>query len=261
MTLFCHELRQGRRAFAVWTAAIAFLIAVCLFLFPEMKGQMDGVSELFASMGSFTAAFGMDRLSFGTLSGFYAVECGNILGLGGGFFAALLGISALAKEEQGRTAEFLLTHPVSRAQVLGAKLGAVLAQLLALNVLVFGVAAACIGLTGEQAPWRELALLHLANLLLQLELACLCFGISAFLRRGSLGVGLGAAAGLYFLNIISNLSERTDVLKYFTPFAYAEGADVLADGRLDPALVLLGLGASVLAAGAAWWYYGRKDIH
>ncbi len=56
---------------------------VCIFLFPEMKGEMDEVSQMFASMGSFTAAFGMDRLNFGELSGFYAIECGNIMGLGG----------------------------------------------------------------------------------------------------------------------------------------------------------------------------------
>lgn len=79
MTLVKHELRQGRTAFLIWTAAIGFLLSVCIFLFPEMKGQMDSVNDVFASMGSFTAAFGMDRLNFGTLTGFYAVECGNVL--------------------------------------------------------------------------------------------------------------------------------------------------------------------------------------
>ena len=74
MSLFRHELRQGRTALCVWTGAIAFLMVVCLFLFPEMKGEMDQVSQIFASMGSFTAAFGMDRLNFGELSGFYAIE-------------------------------------------------------------------------------------------------------------------------------------------------------------------------------------------
>ena len=93
MTLLKHELRQSRISLAVWTASIAGLILVCVFLFPEMKGEMDGMSEMFASMGSFTAAFGMDRLNFGTLIGFYAVECGNILGLGGAFFASLTAVS------------------------------------------------------------------------------------------------------------------------------------------------------------------------
>ena len=80
MTLIKHELRQGRLSLAIWSIAISFLLVVCIFLFPEMKGEMDGVSDVFASMGSFTQAFGMDRLNFGTLIGYYAIECGNVLG-------------------------------------------------------------------------------------------------------------------------------------------------------------------------------------
>ena len=98
MTIIRHEWKQGRTSLAVWTAGIGGLIAICIFLFPEMKGEMESVSDIFASMGSFTAAFGMDRLSFGTLIGFYGVECGNVLGLGGAFFASLLGIAALSSE-------------------------------------------------------------------------------------------------------------------------------------------------------------------
>ena len=64
MTMVKHELKQGKNSFFVWTAAVGLLILVCVFMYPEMKGEMDGISEMFASMGSFTAAFGMDRLSF-----------------------------------------------------------------------------------------------------------------------------------------------------------------------------------------------------
>ena len=90
MTILLHELKQNRVSFLVWTAAIGFLLAICVFMFPEMEGEMEGVTDMFASMGSFTAAFGMDRLDFGSFIGFYAVECGNILGLGGEFFYALI---------------------------------------------------------------------------------------------------------------------------------------------------------------------------
>ncbi|MGM9662034.1 MAG: ABC transporter permease subunit [Oscillospiraceae bacterium] len=260
MTLVKHELRQGGKALAVWTAAIGFLMAVCIFLFPEMKDEMDGVTEIFASMGAFSAAFGMDRLSFGTLIGFYAVECGNILGLGGAFFASLIAVSALAKEERDRTAEFLLTHPVSRGRIVSGKLAAVLLQIVLLNAVVFGLALISVAAVGEEIPWKELCLLHLAYFLLQLELAGVCFGISAFLRRGGLGVGLGLAAVMYFLNIIANLSDRASFLKYVTPFGYTEGADIVANGSLDAALVALGMLYALLGVAAAYWEYGRKDI-
>lgn len=260
MTIINHELRQSRLSLTVWTAAIGFLIAVCVFLFPEMKGEMDSISDLFASMGGFTKAFGMDKVSFGTLLGFYAVECGNILGLGGAFFAALAAVSALSKEEQGHTAEFLLTHPVSRSRVITEKLLAVVLQLLILNAAVFCISLASMALIGEEIPWREVCLLHLAYLLLQLELAGICFGISAFLRRGSMGAGLGVAVVMYFLNLVANITESASFLRYITPFGYADGTEIVASATLNGSLLLPG--ALLTAAGilAAYWKYTKKDI-
>ena len=74
MTIMRHELRQGRSACLVWTAAIAFMMAICIFLCPEMKAEMANVNKIFSAMGAFTAAFGMDRLDFGSLIGYYAIE-------------------------------------------------------------------------------------------------------------------------------------------------------------------------------------------
>lgn len=260
MTILKHELLQGRTAFIIWTAAISFLLMICVFLFPEMKSEMDAVSDVFSSMGSFTAAFGMDRLNFGTLIGFYAVECGNIVGLGGAFFASLIGISALAKEEKERTAEFLLTHPISRIRVITEKLAAVLVQIIAMNGIILLLSLGSIAVIGETIPWKEVLLMHLAYFLLQVELAGICFGISAFLRRGSTGIGLGLATMMYFLNLIANMTESAGFLKYITPFGYCEGADIVTEGKLDAALLAAGMAFTCVGIAAAYWKYTRKDI-
>lgn len=125
------------------------------------------------------------------------------------------------KEEKEGTGEFLLTHPVSRRRVVTEKL---------------------------------------CTVLLQVELAGICFGISAFLRRGSLGIGLGLAAVMYFLNLIANISDSARSLKYLTPYAYTEGADIVASGGLDTELVLLGLLYGVIGVAAAYGKFCRKDI-
>lgn len=260
MTLVKHELKQGRTAFLIWTAAIGGLLAVCVFLFPEMKGEMEGVSDIFSSMGSFTAAFGMDRLNFGTLTGFYAVECGNVLGLGGAFFASLCGAGILCKEEKERTAEFLLAHPVSRRRIITEKLAAVLVQVTAMNLIIYAVSVGAIAAVGEAVPWKEINLLHLAYYLLQLELAGICFGISAFMRKGTVGKGLGIAAVMYFLNLIANIAESAEFLKYITPFGFCEGADIVANGSLDGKLVVIGMAVGLIGVTAAYVKYGGKDI-
>ncbi len=260
MTIVRHELRRGRTSFVIWTAAIAFLLMVCVFLFPEMKGEMEAVGDLFSSMGSFTAAFGMDRLNFGTMIGFYAIECGNVLGLGGAFFASLTASAALAGEERDGTAEFLLTHPVSRTRIITEKLAAVMVQVAAMNVIIFGISLLSMVMIGEEIPWKELFLIHLAYFLLQAELSGICFGISAFLRRGSTGTGLSLAAMMYLFNLIANMTESVKFLKYITPFGYCEGADILAAGRLSASRVGVGILFAVAGILAAYIWYRKKDI-
>lgn len=261
MTIVKHELRKGKMSFLIWTASIGFLLAVCVFLFPEMKGEMDGVSEMFSSMGSFTAAFGMDRLNFGTLTGYYAIECGNVLGLGGAFFSSLCAVRILSKEEKGKTAEFLLTHPVSRTRIITEKLIAILIQITALNLIIYALSAGSMVIIGEDVPWRELNPLHLAYFILQIELAGVCFGISAFMRTGSVGVGLGIAAIMYFLNLIANIAEVVDFLKYITPFGYCDGAEIVTNGSLDVTMVAIGIIIGAIGIIAAYLKYPKKDIH
>ena len=260
MTVFKHELRQGRSALIIWTAAISFMLGVCIVIYPEMSTQMGDISAMFADMGSFSQAFGMDRINFGEFLGFFGVECGNVLGLGGAFFAALLGISALAKEEKEHTAEFLLTHPVSRTRVITEKLCAVIVQIVILNLAVIAVTALSVLIIGEEADIKTLAMLFSAFFLMQLEVAAVTFGISAFLRRGSLGIGLGLAAVFYFMNIVANLIDETKFLKYITPFGYTESADIIADGALNGGYLAVGMALAAIGVILAFWKYGRKDI-
>ena len=260
MTIVKHELRRGKLSLLIWSASIAFMLGICVLFFPEMENQMEQVSSVFADMGNFSAAFGMDRLNFGEFLGFFCVECGNILGIGGAMYAALLGITALSGEEKEHTAEYLLTHPVSRAQVITGKLLAVVVQITALNLINAAVTALMVMVIGETPDTKTLALLFLAYYLLQLNIAAITFGISAFLRRGSLGIGLGLALGFYFVNIIANLTEDAKVLKYITPFSYTEGADIVAEKALVLPYLAAGLSMAVIGIAVAYYQYSRKDI-
>lgn len=260
MTLIKHELKQGRGALFIWTSVIAFMLAICILIYPEMETQMGDVSSMFAEMGSFSAAFGMDRLNFGEFMGFFGVECGNVLGLGGAFFAALLGISVLAKEEKEQTAEFLLTHPISRRKIVTQKLLSVILQIMILNFIVIVVTLISIYAIDEEPEIRPLLLLFLAYFILQVEIAAVCFGISAFLSHGGLGIGLGMATLLYFLNIVANLTEDANFLKYITPFGYTEGADIIADERLKTEYLAVGLIFTIIGVGVGYYKYCRKDI-
>ena len=260
MMIYIKEAKQSFKSLCIWTAAIALMMMVCVLIFPEMKGEMDSVSSLFANMGGFTAAFGMDKLSFGELMGFYGIECGNVLGIGGGFFAALAGISILANEEKERTAEFLLTHPISRFSIVMQKLFSVLTQILFLNLVVVGASLLSASIIGESFEMKEFILLHIAYLIMQFEIACICFGISAFIRRGSIGLGLGLALGLYFMNLVCNMTEQAKFLRYITPYAYAEASSIISESKLEIGLIITGTIFAITGAAIGFFKYIKKDI-
>ncbi|MGN0633590.1 MAG: ABC transporter permease subunit [Oscillospiraceae bacterium] len=260
MTIYIKELKHSAKAFWIWTCAIAFMLLVCIFMFPQMKDQMDSMTDIFANMGSFTSAFGMDRLSFGELMGFYGVECGNMLGIGGGFFAALLGVGALANEERDHTAEFLLSHPVSRASVVTQKLLSVITQVLAMNIIIAAVSLAGAAIIGEEFAMKEFLLLHTAYTAMEIEIACVCFGASAFLRKGGAGVGLGLSLAFYFLNIVRNITDKAEFLKYITPYAYSDASGIISEAKLETELLIIGAAVTAAAVFAAYFKYTRKDI-
>ena len=113
---------------------------------------------------------------------------------------------------------------------------------------------------GEEIPWKEINLLHLAYYLLQIELAGICFGVSSFLRKGSVGVGLGISVMVFFLNLIANIAEAAEFLKYITPFGYCDGADIVSNGSLDSTMVAIGIVMGIGGIAAAYLHYTRKDI-
>lgn len=259
MTMFKKELRAGTVSFLVWSGIIGGLMAVCVGLYPSMTDSMGDISNLFANMGDFSAAFGLDKLQYGSLMGFYGVECGNILGLGGALYAALTAMGMLAGEEGGHTAEFLLTHPVSRLRVCLEKLAALAVLVLGLNLVCFACGAVGILAIGGDAEWGDLLRYHGALLLMQLEIGGLCFGLSAFLRRGGLGLGMGIAALLYFAGLLLNLDQGLDWLRFVTPYYYADAARIFHDEALaGPIASGCVLGALGIALGL--WHYRRKDI-
>ena len=260
MTIFLHELRQSRIFIIIWTVSIAFMMGICVLIYPQMGDRMDEIGAVFAQMGGFSQAFGMDRLNFGEFLGFFSIECGNMLGLGGSFFAALCGISALSKEEREHTAEFLLTHPISIARVVTEKLLAAVTGVLILNVVIIAVIAVTMLAVGVTADINILALLFSAYFIMQLEILAVTFALSAFLRRGGIGLGLGLAAIFYFLNIISNLIENTEFIKYITPFGYTEGADIISSKSIDGGYLMVGLIITAAAVCIAYIKYTKKDI-
>ena len=133
-------------------------------------------------------------------------------------------------------------------------------QILLLNLVITVVSILSTLIISEPIPWRELLLLHLAFLLCQIEVASICFCISAFMHNSSLGIGIAVPLGFYFLNIICNISSEARALKYITPYSYCEAADIISSGSLSTSYIIVGMALAAVCLAAAFIYYPKKDL-
>ena len=74
-------------------------------------------------------------------------------------------------------------------------------------------------------------------------------------------IGLGIAVMMYSLNLIANIADVAEFLKYITPFGYCEGADIVSNGSLDGTLVVIGAVIGIGGIIIAYLKYTKKDIH
>ena len=260
LTLFLHEIKRNKLSLIVWSFAISFMLGICIVIYPEMQTQMGDISQMFSDMGAFSEAFGMDMLNFGEFMGYFGVEIGNTLGLGGALLAGIVGISALSKEERDGTAELLLTFPVSRVRVVSEKLLFSAFHVFAVNASAVIISTVAILAIDVEADAGKIALIFLANLIMQLEIMAITFGISAYLNKNSIGVGIGVAFGLYFLNIISNLADGAEFIGKLTPFGYANSGYIIEHGKIEFLPVIIGFVIMGLGIAMAYEKYIKKDI-
>ncbi len=260
MTLFFHEMRRSRLSLIIWSVALSYMLLICVVIYPEMKSQMGELGDMFADMGAFSDAFGMEMLIGGDFLSYFALECGEILGIGGAIFAAIVGIGSLSKEERDRTAELLLTQPLTRAKVVTQKLLSVLCQIIVLNIATIGVSLVGILAIGENPDAKKLALVFLSYFLLQIEIALICFGISSFIRRSAVGIGLGISLAFYFINIVANISKEVEFLKYATPFAYTDASYILKNSAIDWKYLIIGGTLALFGGLFAYARYTKKDV-
>ena len=261
MTLYRHELKLNRMSFVIWLVGVLAMSAGCIFLFPMIDDSMAEMSDAFASMGGFSAAFGMDKLPITTREGFFGTEIGTIFALGSGMFASLIGISSLSKEESCHTAEFLHTLTLSRSGIVAGKLLSILAFLAAFDVIALGVFVGSAALIGESLSLKCLSGYIAAQFAGQTEIASVCLALSALSRKSGFGLGIGTALVLYVLDIVARITEQADFLKYITPFSFSNATDVFVNkGSIETVPLCIGLCVTAISIAAAFAVYRRRDI-
>lgn len=263
MNMFFHELRALRKSTIIWSLSLAALIIFMLSMFPAFSKDVADVKKLLANYPlSLRKAIGLSLDNFFTLLGFYSYLFLYVL-LSGSIQAMNLGTSILSKEVREKTADFLLTKPVSRTQIITSKILAAFVSIVITNVIYLTLAftAATIFKT-EAFSVKTFFLISLSLFFIQLIFMALGLLVSVILPRvkSVLSISITTVFGFFVLNMLSSIIGDK-AMRYIIPFKYFDTAYIIKNAAYETPFIIIGIAFVISAIGASYWIYIKKDIH
>ena len=258
--LLKYEWKSSLKSLIIWTLSVGIMGFVCILLFKSMESNMADMAESFASMGAFSEAFGMNTLSIASAKGFFATEIGTIHALGSSMFAASIAAVILSKEEDGHTAEFTFTLPVSRWKVIVIKYLTVI-----FNIVVFTLVCGVMYKVGfmiidAQGIGNEFIIYMLSQLLMSIEIASVCFLLSSVCKKNKLGIGIGIAMILYLYDLMARVIPDLKDYIFISPFSYANATEIFAETADNATALIIGVSVIVITTVLAGVIYSKRDL-
>ncbi|HNT26426.1 MAG TPA: ABC transporter permease subunit [Anaerolineales bacterium] len=261
--IYLHEFRARLKSVLIWTLGITVLLVFFFAMFPIFADEAALMNDFLARYPQeLRAAFGMDRMDLSTVLGFYSFVF-MFVQLCLAIQASNYGFGLVSIEESELTADFLLSKPVSRAQVLTSKLLAALTSLTITNLVIWVVSFTAIELFRGEHEYdvRSLLLVLASIVIFQLFFLSVGLVISLLVKRvrSVTPYGLGLGFGMYVLNAFSGVLGDV-ALELITPFKHIDPTYILTEAAYDVPLMLLNMAVSLVALGASYWLYTRRDI-
>jgi ABC-2 type transport system permease protein len=262
-TIYKHEFLTRLKSVLIWSLSMTALILFFFSIFPSFAEQADLTKQLLAKFPpALLEAFGMNKMDLATVLGFYSLVF-VFLQLCLAIQAGNYGFGLVSIEESELTADFLMTKPVSRMQILTSKLLAALTSLLLTDLIICVASFVSFALFSGGRPYElsPLILLLLSMPVLQLFFLSVGLVISLLVKRvrSVTPYSLGLGFGMYVLNAFGGVFGDVK-LEYVTPFKHLDPANIVKNAAFDTPLVLLNISVTLVALAASYWLYIHRDI-
>jgi ABC-2 type transport system permease protein len=249
LNLLLHEIRVRRGAILGWTIGLGFFAIMYMSFFPALP---DELLDLPVEEVEIYQAMGIQSMS--TFEGYILSTVFNFFPLLVGIFGVVLGVGALAGEEENGTMELLASLPLSRLELVLAKAAALalvgLVVMLLVGVGVMGV----LSLIQDQIPTAVTAIdlfyAILINCLILFVLITLSLFLGAYLPnpRTALSDSVALLIFTFFANNLAGLVPSLEAFQPLLPFYYFDQTVRIFVGETawSEALVLLAMAAGFL---------------
>lgn len=263
MNMFLHELKAYRNFTITWTLALVALVILFLSMFPSISREAEEFKKLMEGFPeAVRMALGFSVENIGSILGFYSYIF-LYISLVGAIQAMILGTSIVSKEVREKTADFLLTKPVTRTRVMTYKILAAFTSLVITNVFYLGGATMMASLVETQEYSTKIfVLLSLTLFFLQLIFLTLGIIVSVVVPKikSVLPISLGTVFAFFIIGALAS-STGDDALRYITPFKYFDFAYIVQNSTYESSFMIVAMGFITIAITASYFIYAKRDIN
>lgn len=262
--LFAKEFKNNLKGTVITSLVVVLYTAFSLLIYSSMQENISKIKEFYYIMPeSFQEAFNFHINQWDNVLGFYVTYFVYFVPIITGCYSIILGTRLLSKEEQNKTAEFLLSRPLSRNQIVSSKLIAFFIHILGINLLAFLTGMFGSGIVSD---WEfniiSFIILHTYGLLICFLFGLLGFFITVVMKRAKAitGIGIGIVLGTYLFDVMIRVFGGVQFLLYLTPFKYINLEAHTPDYGFDAWRIIYFIGFSGLLIVLSYVFYRRKDI-
>ena len=264
--LFVREMRRNAISLFIWTGILTFLIAVTMSVYPVFLENQSKILGMLSIIPAEALEFkGISNFSdLLSVLGFYAINNIIYMLVLGSIYSIVLSSNIQLKEEYNKTAEYLLTRPVTRSEIFRTKLSVILINIIVLNLVASFAGFISIELVSKGSyNLNAFLILSLYTLMLNVLFAAAGLFLSTVVKRAKpiTTFCIGLVIILYFVFTISKITESVAKIGYLTPFKYVDTNVIDPAYRLDPVNLTYFIGFTLLLLILSYRLYLRKDIY
>jgi len=259
-----RELKVNLKSFIIWTSILIIMFLVVFLVYPMMitddtMNSLDEMMKVFPP--ELLKAFNMDLASINTAYGWLKSEGFMFVLIAIGVYSSILGANILYKEEKDKTIEYLSFLPIKRSSILTNKIIVSIIYIISMVLIlgIFNYIALSISCEFES---KEFFYLSLTPILIALPLFSINLFISTHLHKTkkTIGFSLGLVFIFYMFNVISELSDKVEFMKYFSIYTLSDIRNVISNGYIKSINVILSFIISFIFIIFSYIKYNKKEL-
>lgn len=259
-----RELKVNLKSFIIWTSILIIMFLAVFLVYPMMitddtMNSLDEMMKVFPK--DLLKAFNMDLASINTVYGWLKSEGFMFILIAIGVYSSIMGANILYKEEKDKTIEYLSFLPIKRSSILTNKI-IVSAIYIISMVLILGIFNYIALSISCEFNHKEFLYLSLTPILIALPFFAINLFISTCIHKTkkTIGFSLGLVFVFYMINVISELSDKVEFMKYFSIYTLTDIRNVISNGYIRPIYFILSLTISVFFIISSYIKYNKKEL-